>query len=85
MVEFLRKSESRGNKIGRVNLILITKSINLHYFSRCWSPLWYREIFREQSIYREVYTYSFDSSSTPWGLNYFILINHTAQIKNIFQ
>ena len=28
MVEFLRKSESRGDKISRVNLIRITESIN---------------------------------------------------------
>ena len=28
MVEFLRKSESRGDKIGRVYSICITKSIN---------------------------------------------------------
>ena len=29
LVEFLRKSESRGDKIVRVNTIRITKSINL--------------------------------------------------------
>ena len=29
MVEFLRKFESRGNKIDGVNSIFITKSINL--------------------------------------------------------
>ena len=29
MPEFLRKSESRRDKIARVNLIRITKSINL--------------------------------------------------------
>ena len=29
IVEFLRKSESRDDKIARVNLIRITKSINL--------------------------------------------------------
>ena len=28
MVEFLRKSESRGDKIARINSIRITKSIN---------------------------------------------------------
>ena len=32
MVEFLRKSESRGDKIARVNSIRITKFINLLYF-----------------------------------------------------
>ena len=31
MVEFLRKFENRGIKIARVNLILITKSINLQF------------------------------------------------------
>ena len=32
MVEFLRKSEGRDDKIARVNSIRITKSINLLYF-----------------------------------------------------
>ena len=34
MVEYLRKFESHGIKIARVNLILITKSINLLLFGR---------------------------------------------------
>ena len=33
MVEFLRKFENRNIKIGRVNLILLTKSINLQLFT----------------------------------------------------
>ena len=33
MTEFLRKFENRSTKISRVNLILITKSINLHLFT----------------------------------------------------
>ena len=33
MVKILRKYESRGDKIGRVNLIRIAKYINLLYFS----------------------------------------------------
>ena len=32
MVEFLKKSESRGDKIALVNSILVTKPINLLYF-----------------------------------------------------
>ena len=33
MIEFLRKFENRGIKINRVNSILITKSINLLFFT----------------------------------------------------
>ena len=33
MVKFLRKFENRGIKIARVNSILITKSINLQFFT----------------------------------------------------
>ena len=33
MVEFLCKFKDRGIKIGRVNFILITKSINLQLFT----------------------------------------------------
>ena len=32
IVEFVRKSERRGDKIALVNSIRITKSINLYYF-----------------------------------------------------
>ena len=39
MVKFLRKSESRGDKIARANLIHITKSINLLNFVQCLGPL----------------------------------------------
>ena len=61
MVEFLGKSESRGNKTGRVNSICITKSINLLWF--CMHGVGLRncdaDIFkltaRAQSTYREVY------------------------------
>ena len=52
MVEILKKSEF-GDKIARVNSI---RMISIYYnFIRCWGPLWSREIFRAQSIYREVY------------------------------
>ena len=63
MVKFLRKFENRGIKIGRVNSILITNSINLQLFtlilygvggpSWCWHL--YKLTDSAQSIYREVY------------------------------
>ena len=33
MIEFFRKDENRGIKIGWVNSILVTKSINLQFFT----------------------------------------------------
>ena len=39
MIEFLRQSESRGDKIVLVNHILITISIVYFRFVRCWGPL----------------------------------------------
>ena len=44
MVEFLRKFENRGIKIARVNSILLTKSMNLQWFTLIFygveGPLW---------------------------------------------
>ena len=44
MVEFLIKFENRGIKIGRVNSILITESLNLQLYTLIlygvWGPLW---------------------------------------------
>ena len=42
MVKFLRKFENRGIKIARVNLILITKSINLQLFTLIFYGGWVR-------------------------------------------
>ena len=59
MVEFLRKFESRGDKISRVNSIRITKSVNLLSFCtmlqgvRCDVDI-FKLTARGQSIYREV-------------------------------
>ena len=56
MIEFLRKFANRGNKITRVNSILITKSTNLELFTVYGvSPLWSKADFNAQFIYREVY------------------------------
>ena len=59
MIEFIRKLENLGNKINRVNLIFIIKSINLQLLTLSFygdgDPLWSKAIFRTQSIYREVY------------------------------
>ena len=59
MVEFLRKSESRGNKIARGDSIRITK---IHQFTLILNSVAVRydvDIFkltaRAQPIYREVY------------------------------
>ena len=58
MVECLRKSESRGDKIARVNSILNSKSINLHEFCTVFGVLCDVDILkltaRAQSIYRDV-------------------------------
>ena len=63
MIEFLRKFETRSIKIARVNSILITKSINFQLFILILycvgGPLWSKAIFRAQSIYREVYDFTF--------------------------
>ena len=40
MVEFLRKFENRGIKIPRVNSILITKPINLQFFTVILYGVW---------------------------------------------
>ena len=41
MVELRRKSESRGDKIARVNTICITQFSAIYYNCvKCWSPLW---------------------------------------------
>ena len=57
--KFLRKYESRGNKIARVNSIRITKSINLLQFCTGVGVRRDVDIFkltaRAQLIYREVY------------------------------
>ena len=61
MIEFLWNFDNRGLKIGRVNSILITKSIYLViYFNsiRCWGPLGSSAIIRAQSINREVNAFS---------------------------
>ena len=39
MAEFLRKFENRSIQIARVNSILITKSILLLLFIRCWGVI----------------------------------------------
>ena len=62
MVEFLRKFENSGIKIGRVSLLLITKSIDLHIFTlilfgvgvRCDVGI-FKLTASAQSIYREVF------------------------------
>ena len=54
MVEFISKSEIRGDKIARVYSIRMTKQSMYFNFVRCWGPFWYRAIFRAQSISREV-------------------------------
>ena len=63
MLEFLRKFQNRAIKIVWVNSIANTKSINLQLFTFILygveGPLWSMEIFRAQSIYREVYSYGF--------------------------
>ena len=50
MVEFFRKFENRGIKIAPVNSILITKYIDLKWFSLILygvgGPLWSKAIFR---------------------------------------
>ena len=54
MVEFLRKSESRIDKIARVNSIRITKSNNLILCRVGVHGKLVIENVRAQSIYREV-------------------------------
>ena len=58
--EFLRESESRDNKIARVNTIHITPNLSFFLFRtgvwvRCNDIL--KLTIRAQSIYREVYVY----------------------------
>ena len=59
--EFLSKSESRDNKIARVNSVRITKSINLLSYRAGVQVRFDVGILeltaRTQSIYREVYGY----------------------------
>ena len=57
MVKFLRKSDSRGDKIARINSICIRTYINFFTFLPCLGPLCDSEIFRAQFIYGEVYDY----------------------------
>ena len=59
MIEILRKFENQGNKIARVQSILIANicQFTVIYFNfvRCWCPLLSKAIFSVQYIYREVY------------------------------
>ena len=58
MIEFLRKNESRGIKIARVNSIphRIYQLTDIYFnFVRCLGPLWSKAIFRAHSVNKEVY------------------------------
>ena len=46
IVLFPRKCENSGIKIARLNLNLITNSINYFNFLLCWGPLWCNHIQR---------------------------------------
>ena len=68
MVEFFRKIENHGIKIAQVNLILITKSIDLQLFTLILysegGSLRSKAIFHAQSIYREIYDTMFDINNS---------------------
>ena len=62
MVEFPTKFENCRVKIDRLDSILITKSVNLQFFTLILYGVWgscdvdiFKLTFNAQSIYREVY------------------------------
>ena len=58
MIAFIKKFENRGIKIAQVDSVLSLNLSIYNYlllFCMVWGPLWFKESFRTQSIYREVH------------------------------
>ena len=68
MVEFLRNLRITAPKLLELTQFA-SKNLSIYFdVVLCWGPLWSREIFRAQSIYRAVYDFSFKCKYGSWQI-----------------